>query len=78
MSVGENRTKGWSRRKQNTDRAPAKADDKERRSSHCKLKQPIKSSNPIDFRNNVQRVELVAMLPCELQRRDREPSDDVR
>ena len=38
----------------------------------------LKSSNPIDFRNNVQRVELVAVLQCGSQRRDPGLSDDVR
>ena len=38
----------------------------------------LKHANLIDFRNNVQRVELVAVLQCGSQRRDPGLSDDVR
>ena len=38
----------------------------------------LKHSNLADFRNNVQRVELVAVLQCGSQRRDPGLSDDVR
>ena len=37
----------------------------------------LKHANLIDFRNNFQRVELVAMLQCGSQRRDPGLSDDV-
>ena len=38
----------------------------------------LKHANLSDFRNNFQRVELVAVLQCGSQRRDPGLSDDVR